>query len=41
MNSKEKHIIALIKSKIQSKNPEADIILFGSHARGNANVDSD
>ncbi|OFX39075.1 MAG: hypothetical protein A2X08_03765 [Bacteroidetes bacterium GWA2_32_17] len=41
MNSKEKHIIALIKSKIQGKNPEADIILFGSHARGNANNDSD
>jgi len=41
MNQKEKHIIALIKSKIQGKNPEADIILFGSHARGTANENSD
>lgn len=41
MNSKEKHIIALIKTKIQAKNPEADIILFGSHAKGTANDDSD
>jgi uncharacterized protein len=41
MNLKEKHIIELIKSKIQGKNPEADIILFGSHARGTANEDSD
>jgi uncharacterized protein len=41
MNTKEKHIIQLIKSKIQEKNPEADIILFGSHARGTANEESD
>ena len=41
MNLKEKHIINLIKSKIQSKNPDAEIILFGSHARGTANQDSD
>ena len=41
MNSNEKHIISLIKSKIQSKDPNADIILFGSHARGTANQDSD
>ena len=41
MNPNEKHIISLIKSKIQSKNPDADIILFGSHARGTANQDSD
>ena len=41
MNTKETYIISLIKSKIQSKNPDADIILFGSHARGTANQDSD
>ncbi len=41
MNSKEKHIIGLIKLKIHEKNPDADIILFGSHARGTANEDSD
>ncbi|OFX59545.1 MAG: hypothetical protein A2046_07270 [Bacteroidetes bacterium GWA2_30_7] len=41
MNLKEKYIIGLIKSKIQKKNPDADIILFGSHARGTANQDSD
>ena len=41
MNSKEKHIIDLIKLKIHEKNPDADIILFGSHARGTANEDSD
>jgi len=41
MNKKEKHIIGLIKSKIQGKDPDADIILFGSHARGTANEDSD
>jgi uncharacterized protein len=41
MNLKEQHIIGLIKSKILDKDPEADIILFGSHARGTANEDSD
>lgn len=41
MNQNEKHIISLIKSKIQSMDPDADIILFGSHARGTANQDSD
>ena len=41
MNKKEKHIIHLIKSKIQNKNPKAEVILFGSHARGEAHEDSD
>ena len=41
MNSKEKYIISLIKSKIKEKDPDADIILFGSHAKGTANKDSD
>lgn len=41
MNQKEKHIISLIKSKIKKKDSKAEIILFGSHARGEANLDSD
>lgn len=41
MNIKEKQIIALIKAKINRKDPDADIILFGSHARGTANENSD
>jgi predicted nucleotidyltransferase len=41
VTKKEKHIISLIGSKVRSKNPEADIILFGSHARGTAGKDSD
>lgn len=41
MNQREQHIIGLIKSKIRKKDPEADIILFGSHAKGTANEDSD
>lgn len=41
MNTKEQYIISLIKSKINQKNPEAEVILFGSHARGEAHVDSD
>lgn len=41
MNKKEKNIIKLIGSKIRRKNPDAEIILFGSHARGDANVNSD
>jgi predicted nucleotidyltransferase len=41
MNLRETHIAKLIKSKIQSKNPNAEIILFGSHARGDARRDSD
>jgi predicted nucleotidyltransferase len=41
MNSKEQYIISLIKSRIAKKNPDAEIVLFGSHARGQANLDSD
>jgi predicted nucleotidyltransferase len=41
MNTKEQHIINLIKSKIKEKNSKADVILFGSHARGEAHNDSD
>ena len=41
MNSKEINITQLIKAKIKQKNPLADIILFGSHARGQSNENSD
>jgi len=41
MNKQEKHIANLIKTKISQKNPDAEVILFGSHARGEASVDSD
>jgi predicted nucleotidyltransferase len=41
MNTKEQYIISLIKSKIKNKNSKAEIILFGSHARKQAHVDSD
>ena len=41
MNNKEKYIAKLIKSKIYQKNPDAEVILFGSHARGEAQIDSD
>lgn len=41
MNVKEKHIIDLIRTKIHKKNPNAQVILFGSHARGDSHADSD
>jgi uncharacterized protein len=41
MNKKEKNITQMIKSRIKQKNPFADIILFGSHARGQSHKDSD
>lgn len=41
MNKHEQHIISFIRSKIHKKNPEAEIILFGSHARGDSNKNSD
>jgi predicted nucleotidyltransferase len=41
MTTKEQYIIQLIKSKILEKDPFAEIILFGSHARGEAHKDSD
>lgn len=41
MNMKDQYIINLIKSKIRQKNSDAEVILFGSHARGEANIDSD
>lgn len=41
MTDKEQHIAALIKSRIKEKDPTADVILFGSHARGDAHKESD
>jgi len=41
MNSKEQYIVGLIKSKISKKNHDAEVVLFGSHARGQANSKSD
>lgn len=41
MNSREKEIADIIKTKIHKKNQNAEIILFGSHARGDAGSDSD
>ena len=41
MNQKEKNILQMIKERIKRKEPSADIILFGSHARGQASKDSD
>ncbi|MEN8123084.1 MAG: nucleotidyltransferase domain-containing protein [Bacteroidota bacterium] len=41
MKIQESYIKNLIKDKIYKKNPNAEVILFGSHARGDANIDSD
>jgi len=41
MDTNENHIINLIRSKIYQKNPNAEVVLFGSHARGDAHNDSD
>ena len=41
MNKKDRHIISLIRNRIYRKDPEADVILFGSHARGETHKDSD
>jgi len=41
MTEKEAHIVHLIKKRISDKNPHAEVILFGSHARGEANRHSD
>ena len=41
MTQKEKHITALIKAKINQKDSLAEVILFSSHARGQADSSSD
>jgi len=41
MTNKEKNIAHRIKNKIKEKDSSAEIILYGSHARGNVKKDSD
>ncbi|MEO8112488.1 MAG: nucleotidyltransferase domain-containing protein [Ginsengibacter sp.] len=41
MPENKKHIISLIKKNVSEVDPEADIVLFGSRARGNEAEDSD
>jgi len=41
MTKKESNIAKLIGLRIKSQDPRAEVILFGSHARGQANDESD
>jgi uncharacterized protein len=41
MTRRESHIAKLISTRIKHQDPDADIILFGSHARGQADDESD
>jgi len=41
MTDKERYIIKIISKRIKELNPDAEIILYGSHARGQAKKDSD
>jgi predicted nucleotidyltransferase len=41
MKSKTKHITHLIRQNINDLDPKADVILFGSRARGDERADSD
>jgi predicted nucleotidyltransferase len=41
MKMDKKYIKNLIRTRIKQKNPNAEIILFGSQARGDFNKDSD
>ena len=41
MTNREKHIRDLIKNRILKKEPDAEIFLFGSRARGDATPGSD
>ena len=41
MKSKTKHIIQLIRRNVNSIDPGAEIILYGSRARGEEHADSD
>lgn len=41
MNKHNQHILDLIKSAIHEKDAEAEVILFGSRARGQENKESD
>ena len=41
MSTHDQHILDLIKSAVYRKNTEAEVILFGSRARGQENKQSD
>ena len=41
MNKRESHIAGLIAERIKKQDPDAEVILFGSHASGRAGKDSD
>jgi uncharacterized protein len=41
MRSKDNHIAKKIREAVQSIDPKAEVILFGSRARGDAKNDSD
>ncbi len=41
MTNREKHIIKLISNRVKQIDSNAEVILYGSHARGQANKDSD
>ncbi len=41
MTKRESDIAGIISTRIKSHDPDAEVILFGSHARGQAHDDSD
>lgn len=41
MTEREQHIIKLIHNRILEIDPSAEVILYGSHARGKPNKESD
>ena len=41
MTKRESDIAGIIASRIKNRDPHAEVILFGSHARGQAHEDSD
>ncbi len=41
MTERESQIANLIRSRIKKQDPGAEVILFGSHARGQSNEESD
>lgn len=41
MTSREKHIFQMITRRIKELDPNSEVILYGSHARGQADKNSD